>query len=216
MMKLVGRLAALLTALAAAPVAAQPGLAPPPPVPLAPVAEPAPQNEDWRNVSHINGEPVKVGERGDYLYKWKTTNVATNPIGWMMGFYGVSVSQALGTNIALRGDANLVDMRGDNIKGYELGVSVPIYFKRVFQGPFFEPGLIVRDFDNEDSYSDYDDNDPASVGPSVVFGWHWTFDSGLNVAAAFGLMRNINNNSMDEYDDGGIEPSGYFRIGYAL
>lgn len=179
------------------------------------VAEPAPQNEDWRNVSHINGEPVPVGERGNYLYKWKTTNVATNPIGWIVGFYGISVTQALGTNIALRGDANLIDL-GDNAgRGYEFGVSVPIYFKRVFQGPFIEPGLIARDL-NE--HHDYDGNSRTSVGPSVVFGWHWTFDSGLNVAAAFGLMRNMNNtNSMDEYNsDSDIEPSGYFRIGYAL
>jgi hypothetical protein len=201
MMKSV-RLAAVLTTLAVAPAVAQPGVAAPTP----------PQNEDWTNVSHINGEPVPVGERGDYLYKWKKTNIASNPIGWMMGFYGISVSQAVSDNIAIRGDANLFDIHESNTRGYEVGGSVPIYFKRVFQGPFLEPGLIVRDMHDEG-----DDDSRPSAGPSVVFGWHWTFDSGLNIAAAFGLMRDMNRESMDEYDSGSdLEPSGYFRIGYAL
>jgi len=202
------RIAAVLVTLAAAPAIAQPGVA----------APQAPQNEDWNNVSHINGAPVKVGERSDYLYKWKTTNIASNPIGWMMGFYGISVSQALNENVAIRADANLFDIRESNTRGYEVGLSVPIYFKRVYQGPFLEPGLIVRDMDDAGDIDDgYEDNDRPSAGPSVVFGWHWTFDSGLNVAAAFGLMRDMNRESMDEYDGGSdLEPSGYFRIGYAL
>jgi hypothetical protein len=46
-----------------------------------------------------------------------------------------------------------------------------------------------------------------------MFGWHWTFDSGLNVALAAGMMKNITEH--DEYDSG-VEPNGYFRIGYAF
>src|SRR5688572_23142521 len=48
-----------------APVLAPPGATDMPPAP--PAAASAPQNENWSNVSHINGTPVKVGERGDYL-----------------------------------------------------------------------------------------------------------------------------------------------------
>src|SRR4051812_2069072 len=48
----------------------QPGPAPQQP-PVLP-ATPAPQNEQWSNVSHINGQVVPVGERGNYLHKWKT------------------------------------------------------------------------------------------------------------------------------------------------
>lgn len=217
MMKSVG-LVALFTALAAGSAAAQPGYddptLPQQPYVQPPPAPPAPQTDNWNDVSHINGAVVPVGQRGDYLYKNKTVNIATNPIGWMMGVYGISVSQALGNNIALRGDANLFDL-DSNTKGYEVGVSLPIYFRRVYSGPFIEPGLIVRDLNDDDGYDDYDTDRP-SAGPSVVFGWHWTFDSGLNVAAAFGMMRNMNGEEM-EYDSGPeIEPSGYFRIGYAM
>jgi len=87
-----------------APVVAQPAGPPP----MASATSPAPQTDDWNNVSHINGQLVKVGEHGDYLYNnGKTTNIASNPIGWMFGFYGVSISHAVHQNVALRGDANI-------------------------------------------------------------------------------------------------------------
>jgi len=231
MMKTFRRLTIMCGLLVATPALAQPGSEDSPPdvvvvtpvpvvvtgaSPIAPQpAQPAPQNEDWNNVSHINGHPVPVGERGDFIYKWKKTNVATNPIGWMIGIYGISVSHAVTDNIAIRGDANILDI--EDTAGYEVGASVPIYFKRVFQGPFIEPGIIVRELHDKDEFCDFDCSDKPSLGPSVVFGWHWTFDSGLNVAAAFGLMRNINKQDTMDFDSGSdIEPSGYFRVGYAF
>jgi hypothetical protein len=183
---------------------------PPAPYPVAVAAVPAPQNEHWSNVSHINGHPVPVGERGNYLYnKWKKTNLSSNPIGWLLGFYGLSVSQAVSNNFAIRGDANLFrELDGDD-SGYEFGVTVPMYFKRVYQGPFIEPGLLIRDFDAADDRG-------AFVGLQVNVGWHWTFDSGMNFAFAVGTARRMNT-QRDEYGYSGpsVEPVGYFRVGYA-
>lgn len=220
---------ALLSAPALAQPGAQPGAAPPPvnagtvvivtpeqpivtpppgqPVAMAPTAMPAPQNQDWRNVSHINGQIVKVGEQGDYLYNnGKTTNLSANPIGMMFGLYGVSLAVSVHPNIAIRGDANLY--RVGNGSGHEFGVSAPIYFRRTFQGPFLEPGIVTRDLnENCDSCS-------ASTGPEVLFGWHWMFDSGLNVAMALGALRNMNSNSSSSSIK--AEPTGYFRVGYAF
>jgi hypothetical protein len=243
MMKTVRPLAALATTLLAAPAFAQPGITDPqpgpageplpmtagtvvivtpqPPVvatpagpgqvaPAAAAAQPGPQNEAWGNVSHINGQLVKVGERGDYLYNnGKTTNIATNPIGWMFGFYGISVSHAVHQNVAIRGDVNWFDLNHES--GHEIGLSLPIYFRRVFQGPFLEAGLIARNL--HDGCSDCGSSGADSIGPEVLFGWHWTFDSGLNVAMALGAMRNLNGDSMSSAD---AEPAGYFRIGYAF
>lgn len=172
-----------------------------------PAAYPPP-NEPWSNVSHINGQIVKVGERSDYLYDTgKTTNLATNPVGWMFGFYGVSVSHAIHPNVALRGDVNVFDF--SNESGHEIGVSFPIYFRRVFQGPFLEPGIIARNL--HDSCDGCTGSSDEHVGPEVLFGWQWSFDSGLNVAMAFGAMRNLNGHSMSSSN---AEPAGYFRIGY--
>ncbi|HET7503960.1 MAG TPA: hypothetical protein VFK02_23220 [Kofleriaceae bacterium] len=175
--------------------------------PVAPgqVAPGAPQNEPWSNVSHINGQLVKVGERSDYLYDTgKTTNLATNPIGWIFGFYGASVSHAVHPNIVIRGDVNI--FRFESSHGHEIGVSLPIYLRRAFQGPFLEAGVIARNM--HDGCSDCSGE---SVGPSVVFGWQWSFDSGLNVAMALGAMRVLEDKSSHD-----VEPSGYFRIGYLL
>jgi hypothetical protein len=231
MIKTVRPLAVLATTLLAAPAFAQPGAAPDPladmPInagtvvivtPQPPVtvqqagpgqlAPAAPQNEPWSNVSHINGQLVKVGERSDYLYdNGKTTNIASNPIGWMFGFYGVSVSHAVHANVAIRGDVNWFNF--DNETGHEVGISLPIYFRRVFQGPFLEAGIIARNL--HDSCADCGGSNREHVGPEVLFGWQWSFDSGLNVAMAFGAMRDLNHDSMSSSS---AEPAGYFRIGY--
>jgi len=201
---------------------------------VAPVQQPAgvplngaPMNEDWNNVNHINGVPVKVGERGDYLFKFKKTNVSSNPIGWMFGVYGLSVSHAIHNNVVVRLDGNLFDNFMDEMSGYEVGVSLPIYFKRAYSGPFIEPGIVSRG--TKHTYDDYycdgyyescssqESEMETSFGPEVLFGWHSTFDSGLNVAAAAGAMRNLNVET-DEYGyrEDSIEFVGYFRVGYAF
>jgi len=172
-----------------------------------PAAPAAPHNEPWNNVSHINGQVVKVGERSDYLYDTgKTTNIATNPIGWMFGFYGVSVSHAVHPNVAIRGDINWFNF--DHESGHEVGISLPIYFRRVFQGPFLELGVIARNL--TDSCDGCSGSSDEHVGPEVLFGWQWSFDSGLNAAMAFGAMRNLKGPSTSS----SAEPAGYFRIGY--
>lgn len=198
---------------------AAPGAGPSTVAPIAPQqpANAAPQNEDWSNVSHINGQLVKVGEKSDYLIKFKKTNISTNPIGFMFGFYGVSVSHALSNHVAIRLDANLFSF--ESTSGYEFGASLPIYFRRTHSGPFFEPGLITRGLRNDYAYDCSGCSDTSSmdtmVGPEMLFGWHWTYDSGLNVAMAFGLARDMNTSNDYDYDSD-IEPAGYFRIGYAF
>jgi len=168
----------------------------------------APMTDPWGNVSHINGQVVPVGERGAYLMSQKKFNISTNPIGWMFGFYGVSGSYALSQNIAIKADANVFSF--DDESGYEYSVSLPIYFKRTYSGPFLEPGLVTRGMDDMDCY---DCTSTPLAGPMVMVGWHSTFDSGLNIAAAVGAARNMN--QVGEYE-AKAEPVGYFRVGYAF
>lgn len=197
-----------------------PGSAEQPPAAAPTGRDGAPINEPWSGVSHINGTLVKVGEKTDYVLRYRKTNISTNPIGWMMGFYGVSVSHAVSQNIAIRGDANIISF--DNSDGYEIGASLPIYFRRVYSGPFIEPGFIMRG-ERHNSYCDANYGGCGSdmstmAGPEVLFGWHWMFDSGLNIAAAFGAARNLNTET-DEYgysDSEEVTPAGYFRIGYGF
>jgi hypothetical protein len=237
MAKLARSLALLATTALCTPAFAQPGAAPPndepPPVHAgaviivtpsqpaltpsgtapgqAPAATPAPQTQPWSNVSHVNGQLVKIGEHHEYLYDaGKKTIIATNPIGWMFGFYGISVSQAVSAHVAIRGDANWFNF--DNSRGgYEVGLSAPIYFRRTFSGPFLEPGVVARNLESCSGCTP----SSTSAGPEVLFGWHWSFDSGLNVAMALGAMKDVNNPRPGSGSNN-AEPVGYFRIGYAM
>ena len=168
-------------------------------------------------LSHINGVPIKVGEHNEYYYEIKRWNVSSNPIGWMLGSYGLSVSYAASAHVAVRGDVNFYAPVGADQTGYELGIGVPIYFRRTYQGPFLEPGLMVRHFSDNDNDYDYSSTE---MGPQVLAGWHWTWDSGLNIAFAFGAGRNISrcDSSCDDYYDERDEPfvNGYMRFGYAF
>lgn len=200
-----------LLATAATPVLAQPSAEP------AAAAPGATQTHDWNEVSHVNGQLVPVGESNEYLKKFRRTNISSNPIGWMVGFYGVSVSHAISNHVAIRGDVNYISPVDSDFQMTEVGVGVPLYLRRTYQGPFLEPGAIVRT-----ESSDYHDDGDSTLGPQVLFGWHWTWDSGFNVAVATGVGRNLNaaDEVCDDYgcyeEDDQVFFNGYFRVGYAF
>ena len=193
-------------------------------VAAAPAAAPvaangAPQNADWQDLSHINGQLVKVGESNDFHKTFKRTNISTNPIGWVLGSYGVSASYGLNNHVAIRGDINyLSNFLDEGTTGVEVGVGVPIYFRRTYQGAFLEPGFISRRFEYQESCWDCATSEEithtaTTVGPQVLVGWHWTWDSGLNIAVAGGLGRNWS--ADEEYGDE-VFGNGYLRFGYAF
>jgi len=214
-----------LPALAHADEIAAPGVQPVMVPMVAQPAPPAPQTDDWSNVSHINGQIVKVGERTDYLIENRQhTNISGNPFGPFWGYYDVAVAHKLSQNLAVSGSLAGWSRENGDHTGYQATVTLPLYFKRTFSGPFLEPGLIMRSTSYNDSYalscsscSDYS-NTRSWVGPELLFGWQWTFDSGLNVAAALGVAKHMTDKSSDMETYSSSEPdfNGYFRVGYAF
>ncbi|MBP9086947.1 MAG: hypothetical protein KBG15_12570 [Kofleriaceae bacterium] len=203
------------TAAPAAPAASGPSTVAPAGGPgVAPITNP--------DISQINGQLVPVGTHNEYHYSFRKTLIAANPIGWLMGVYGVSVSHALSNNIAVRGDVTAyVDAFGETgNNALEFGISAPIYLRRTYQGPFVEPGLAVRTYTNDTC--DYYSSSPggcsttteSQTGPQVLVGYHVSYDSGFSMAAAFGIQRNLTSTS--EYGGDEILPAGYFRVGYAF
>ena len=166
---------------------------------------------------------VAVGDESGYQHRERRTNIATNPIGLMIGFYGISVSTAVSQNLALRLDANSWSFDDARLSGYELGASLPIYLQRVYQGLFVEPGIVVH-ASKPHSYAtaaagcvDCGGTSMPDrrtwVGPEVLFGVHKTFESGLNAAIALGFAKKIaTSEPMDDHP----ELEGYFRVGYAF
>jgi hypothetical protein len=198
------------------PGAAEMPPAPPSAQPVV-VANSAPQNEDWNNVSHINGTPVKVGERNEYLYKFKKNNIAANPFGLFFGLYDLSASHAVSQNLAVSAAVTGTD------EFFQFSATLPLYFRRTFSGPYLEPGLLIRsekDYYYDDcydcSYSSSSSTMSTSwTGPQLMIGWQWMFDSGLNMQAAFGLAKKLDGNN-DPYSSDEPEANGYFRVGYAF
>jgi len=158
------------------------------------------------NVSTLNGQLVPVGEQNRYQYSHPEWNVSTNPIGLVLGLYGASVQYAPHNVFSLRADVNYYDpVGGGDASGFEVGLSAPIYFAKMYSGFYLEPGVAYRRFsENSEDFS--------HVGPQVLVGWHWFWDSGMNVSAAFGVQRNFS----EKDDDDKVLPNGYLRIGYAF
>ena len=171
---------------------------------LCPVARAEPANGD---VSQIHGQLVPVGEHDEFRYSFRRFNVSANPLGWMLGLYGVSASYGFHDNLALRVDANYYAPPGANEDGFELGVGLPIYLRRTYRGPFLEPGFVGRRIGDGEFAS-------TQVGPQVLAGWQWGWDSGFNIAIAAGVGRNLIGDR-DGYDSE-VFPNGYLRFGYAF
>ena len=212
---------------AASPIVAPPGTVvvitppasvatpvPPPDVDSVPAAQPPPQNEPWSNVSHINGTPVPVGERNNYLYDFKKTNLQVNPLGPLDGFYEIALSHALSANIAVSVELAAESHDGDSAQ--QIAVTLPIYFKRTFSGPFIEPGFVARSQSYDDTCFDCGaDSSTSFTQFEMMVGWQWMFDSGLNMSFALGAARRLGDANSDSLDDG-LAPAGYFRAGYAF
>jgi hypothetical protein len=161
------------------------------------------KDDGSKDLSKIDGQLVPVGTHTDYHYQnFPRLNLSTNPLGYIYGDYGVSLGYGLTENIAVRLDVDYWSPPGGSDNWMQFGVAAPLYLRRTWLGVFLEPGIILR------TASTYQDE---TVGPQMLIGYHWTFDSGLNFAIAAGVGRNLTSGHTDE-----LFPAGYLRFGYAF
>jgi hypothetical protein len=130
-------------------------------------------------------------------------NVAANPLAWLFGVYGASLSYAVHPRAAVHADVTVWNMPDDAIgRALEASIGLPYYSARAYHGFFFEPG--VRLFKSFDEAGD-------RLGVQTLVGAQWSWDSGVNVALAIGPGVNL--------DRGAITPfylNGYLRFGYSF
>ncbi len=181
---------------------------------LAQSGDEAKKDQKEEEVSTLNNQLVKVGDRHEYLYAYKKWNVSTNPIAWIWGTYGLSVSYAFHSNFAVRGDLNYVeDLYGSEEGGGEFSLSVPVYFRKMYTDYFLEPGFTYQKFQ-------VGKKDVRVYGPSVLIGHHWYWDSGLNISAALGFGRNWSAVKKSDFENADrvnkLFATGYLRFGYAF
>jgi len=151
------------------------------------------------DISTLHGELVPVGDQNKYRYSYRRYNISVNPLAMMLGWYQGSASYAIHANLAIRGDVTYFRPVGSDNEGIQIGVGLPVYFKKVYSGLFIEPGFVVRNIDE------------SVAGPQVLAGYHWIWDSGFNVSAATGLGRDISTGGNDQ-----IFVNGYLQAGYAF
>jgi hypothetical protein len=176
------------------------------------------------NVSTIHGQLVPVGDKNQYTYDFKKWNVSTNPLGFIWGSYGLSLSYGISQNIALRADVNYYSYSANlgttkdtemTWKGFQAGIGAPIYLRRTYQGAFVEPGVVIEH--GESALGTEKATTTTVFGPQMLLGWHWSWDSGFNMAVALGAGRNF---SADKNADGSsnndVFAAGYLRVGYAF
>ena len=179
-----------------------------------------------RGTSNIDGYPVPVGDLHRNSHDHRRFVVSTNPLGWLLGSFGASISYGLHRNVAARLDLGAFRPIDSDVRGLEAGVGAPIYFRRLYDGVFIEPGVIIRRVSEKGASAN-------TYGPQVLLGWHWMWDSGLNVALAAGVGRNFSSdikpaNTTTMNDAAPMMPaklslaekkifaSGYLRFGYAF
>ena len=110
-------------------------------MPPAPPA--APQNEDWNNVSHINGSIVPVGERNQYLYSLQEEQPAVEPDRVDVRLLpGRRLARAVAEHRREPQISGWSTEHG-NESGYQIAPTLQVYFKRTFSGPFLEGGLVI-------------------------------------------------------------------------
>lgn len=140
---------------------------------------------------------------GSYSPRW---NLASNPLGWLVGLYGGSATVVVAEHLSVRADANYFTPIATDSRGYELGIGLPIYVFQAFDGPFVEPGFVVRRFGEDDA-------EPV-VGPQVLAGWHMSWRHRLNAAVAIGMGRDVSRAQGSTYAHFFL--NGYLRFGYAF
>jgi hypothetical protein len=172
--------------------------------------------EPESNVSTLNNQLVKIGEKNEYLYDYKKYNISVDPLGLIIGNYYISGSYAFHPNVAAKLDLGYsYEPWGVDLEGFGAIASVPFYFRKVYLGFYLEPGVAF--------YSVKGTKEKISAtafGPQMLVGYHWYWDSGLNLSLAGGVQRNFlssknkDNDTFDNYSK--FRATGYFRAGWAF
>lgn len=147
--------------------------------------------------------------------KW---NITTNPFSYFTGRFNVGASYALTKNIALSASPALVYLfqSSPKISGASLSLGLPIYFDRVYDGLYVEPGLqgtYLRQKVTENGET----ATGISAGPQFLLGHMWQWPSGFNIDLGLGLGYSFSSVDLrgtgSSYYDG-VVPAGKLQFGY--
>ena len=171
--------------------------------------DPPPEDEE---ISTLKGQLVPVGEQNKYKYSYQRHLVSTNPLNWFFGTFGVGYTWAFHRHFALRAEVEFLHIWKTEIYGGRVSASMPIYFKKMHDGFYLEPGAYFVGADIEGISA-------IGGGPMLLLGWSWIWDSGFNVNFGLGMTYTwLDVDTKSGFWSGAIDgpwPTGRLAFGYA-
>jgi len=122
----------------------------------------------------------------------------------------VGYTHAFHRYFGLRVDAGLYHIWKTDFYAFQLSASMPIYFKKMHDGFYLEPGAygLVGSIDGDTI---------TAGGPQLLLGWGWIWDSGFNINLGFGMTYTWASGNVGggAWNIDGPMPTGRLAFGYA-
>ena len=173
------------------------------------------ETEEYSTIQ-TEGQLVPVGERNKYSFRYNPWSVWTNPFGFFFGGFGLGVSYAFNPNIKVNVAPEYIYFFHSDppVIGGGLTLSTSIFFKKVYDGFYLEPGARILYLSQEEFFG-RKKLDGFIGGPQLIAGWGWIWDSGFNINIGGGLGYYFGKFG-DEVDDTdtfeGIFPTGNLAV----
>jgi len=172
------------------------------------------------NTLPTNKPVIPVGERNRYRNAYQTWNVWTNPFGYFWGNFNLGISYAFHQNVKVNLEPQFIYffLADPKVVGGGATLSTSIYFKKVYDGFYLEPGARILYLSQERKFGG-SKADGLVGGPQLIAGWSWIWDSGLNFNVGLGVGYYWGNTGKDVEDTEafeGIFPAGNLQFGFAF
>ena len=174
----------------------------------------SPQTQtDSSNVSTLQGLVVPVGEKNKYLYDYKVWNIWTNPFGFFYGSFPIGISYSINQNVKLNAEPQglYTYLSDDPVRGLGITLSGSIFFKKVYDGFYLEPGYRFLWLDQANT-----NNSGIVNALQLIGGWGWVWDSGFNINLGLGLGYYFGKEFTDNESFDGVAPAGNLQFGYTF
>lgn len=183
-------------------------------------AEEVQYESDEYSTIKTDGQLIPVGERHRYKNTYKTWNVWTNPFGFFIGSFNLGASYAFHPNFKVNIEPQVIYyfLAKPKVVGGGATLSTSIFFKRVHDGFYLEPGArILYVSQNKDIGSA--DVDGLIGGPQLIAGWGWVWDAGFNINVGLGMgyfWGDVGKDIEDTESFEGIVPAGNLQFGFTF
>jgi hypothetical protein len=177
--------------------------------------------EEEFNTAPTDKPLIPVGERHRYRNTYKTWNVWTNPFGYFFGSFNAGVSYAFHQNFKANIEPQFIyffNARPKAVVGGGATASVSIFFKKVYDGFYLEPGARILYLSQEREFGDSTAQGLVG-GPQLIAGWGWVWDAGFNVNLGFGMgyfWGKVGQDVEDTEAFDGVFPAGNLQFGFTF